>query len=455
VVELPTGTGRRDIWNAGSTGSIGGRRERSLTVDFSRSNKSFVLTMRLLLFGLAIFCAGGCSQVESINFTLPKCSASYAPSIGKDLIVGESSDEFSRRVGKPNQIERQKGYTYYVYYVQPYLLRGFDSKELFLCDSAPLEDWSAYLVTFDADMKARSVVYYMFADPDSQRVRVPGADGLMLPATLYRPRRCSTSREPAIVLLHGWIPGWRDLPEDPLLLVSVLLHGWIPGGLRDNGDTDTGQEWTAQLLAERGYVVLLPLMRGWGGGQDDCGLTQPADTARMIEWLASEPGVDPDRIGVMGVSFGGQVALLTGAVTPRAKAIVSYAGPTDLVSLNVQLPWYHWLPRACRSDLKSRSPVTVASRIKAPVLLIQGDADTIVPPVQAEEMEQALRKSGGSVQLHLVSGVEHQDGDNLVLSSWTATQQFLEATLGKPSCVQTLHAPSASAQPTPRALEAQ
>jgi dienelactone hydrolase len=421
----------------------------------SRSNKFFVLTMRLLLIGLAILCAGGCSTTfESLTFTVPaKCAAAYPPSIGKDLVVGESSDELLRKVGKPNQVERPRGYTYYVYYVQPNLLRGSDPRK---CDSAPIEDRSAYIVIFDADMKAQSVVYWMFADPDSQQVRVPGADGLMLPATLYRPRGCGTSREPAIVLLHGWIPNWHSALHDfdPLLAVSLLLDGRIPG-LRDQRDTDTGQEWTAQILAEHGYVVLLPLMRGWGGGQYDCGLSQSADTKRMIEWLASQPGVDPDRIGVMGASFGGQVALLTGALTPRVKAIVSYAGPTDLVSLSAQLPLYHWLPGACRSDLESPSPVTVASRIKAPVLLIQGDADKTVPPEQAEEMEQALRKSGGSAQLHLLSGVEHQDGNDLIFSSWTAMQEFLEANLGKPSCVQTLHAPSASAQPSPRALEAQ
>jgi len=121
--------------------------------------------------------------------------------------------------------------------------------------------------------------------------------------------------------------------------------------------------------------------------------------------------------------------------------------------LNAQLPLYHWLPGACRSDLESPSPVTVASRIKAPVLLIQGDADTTVPPEQAEEMEQALRKSGDSVQLHLVSGAGHDD--SVFMVPWSTTQEFLEANLGRPSCVQTLHATSPSAQPTPRASQAQ
>ena len=64
----------------------------------------------------------------------------------------------------------------------------------------------------------------MFAGADSQRVRVPGADGLMLPATLYRPRGCGTQHEPAIVLLHGWLPTWRGALHDPLLDVGFFLH---------------------------------------------------------------------------------------------------------------------------------------------------------------------------------------------------------------------------------------
>jgi dienelactone hydrolase len=420
-----------------------------------------VLTVPVLLIGLAILCAVGCSTSESINLTLPtECTASYSPSIGKDLVVGESSEELLRKVGEPNQAIKHKGYTYYVYYVQPYLLRETGGEYLGVCRSEAYQDSSVYLVSFDADKKIESVVYILSAGADSQRVRVPGADGLMLPATLYRPRGCGTSREPAIVLLHGWLISWRDVEDDPSSLVPVLFHG---ERIYKEG-TDVGLEFFAQLLAEHGYVVLLPVMRPWGGGsQNDCGLSQSADTKRMIEWLASQPGVDPDRIGVMGGSFGGQVALLTGALTPRVKAIISVAGPTDWASMNAQVPWpWHWArlnalvpwyPKECLSDLESRSPVSVASRIKAPVLLIQGDADTNVPPEQAEEMEQALRKSGDSVQLHLVSGAGHDDSEFML--PWPTTQEFLEANLGKPSCVQTLRAPSASAQPTPRALESQ
>jgi dienelactone hydrolase len=393
-------------------------------------NRSAVgLTLRLFLIGLAIFCTVGCSGFEFLNlkYTLPtKCTASYSPSIGKDLVVGESSDELLRKVGKPNEAINEVGYTYYIYFVQPYFLQEIGTEHLGVCGSRPSEESSMYLVTFDAAKRVESVVFYMLAGAVSQHVKVPGADGLMLPATLYSPRACSAERKPAIVLLHGWL---------------------------NKGATDTGMEWHANLFADDGYVVLVPLMRGWGGGQNDCGLSQPADTVRMIEWLASQPGVDPDRIGIVGYSFGGQVALLAGALSHRVKAIVSYYGPTDLVKLK-EYNGHYWnvWAMSCEPDLKKRSPVSVAGQIKSPVLLIQGDADTTVPPEQAEEMEKALWTSGDSVQLYLESGVGHRDSG---IPSWSAMQRFLEANLGKPSCVQTLHAPSASAQPTPRTLEAQ
>jgi dienelactone hydrolase len=386
------------------------------------------IAIGILLVGLTL-CAAGCFPVEFLNlkYTLPtECTAAYSPSIGRDLVIGESSEEVLRKVGKPNEAIKEKGYTYYVYFVQPYLLREIGGKYLGACSSGPYADSSMYYVTFDADKRIESIAYYLPAGAASQQVRVPETDGLMLPATLYSPRGCSAERKPAIVLLHGWLK---------------------------KGATDTELEWYADLLAEEGYVVLVPLMRGWGGGQNDCGLSQPADIARAIEWLAAQPDVDPNRIGIVGFSFGGQVALLTGALSRRVKAIVSYYAPTDMVKLKEYQGryWDAWAA-SCESDPIKPSPVSVAGQIKAPVLLIQGDADTTVPPEQAEEMENALRASGDSVQLYLESGAGHRDSG---IPSWSATQQFLEANLGKPSCVQTLHAPIPSARPTLRALQAQ
>src|ERR1700676_5444567 len=218
-----------------------------LTFCVSAWRRSFLLIIHMFLAGLTL-CAAGSYRFGFFNlkYTLPtKCSASYSPSIGKDLVVGESSDELLRKVGKPNEAIKEEGYTYYTYFVQPYLLREIGTKYLGACGSGPSEESSAYIVTFDADRRIESVGYYIPVGADSQRVKVPGADGLLLPATLYRPGGCGTDRKPALVLLHGWLhKGFAD-----------------PVG------------WIADLFAEQGYVVLVPLMRGWGGGQNDCGIS--------------------------------------------------------------------------------------------------------------------------------------------------------------------------------------
>ena len=367
----------------------------------------------LLIGGLTTLCTTSCLPIEVIpsKEVLPtRCTASYQLSIGKNLIVGKSSDEVLRDVGEPNAVREENGHLYYSYFIEPYSAWGFDLKHLRVCHWKEGQDPPTYYVTFDSDMRVQSVLFWMPGGAASQKVSVPAAGGLKLPGTLYRSRVCSTGRKPGLVVLHGW-----------------LMDGMTP---------DTSLGWVPKYFAEQGYIVLVPSMRGWGGGQNDCGLSQPADIARAVEWLGSQPDVNPNRIGLVGFSFGGQVALLAGALIPRVKAIVSYYGPTDLSRLKVSQgsDWNRW-GRVSESDLTRRSPVSVAGRIKAPVFLINGDADTTVPLEQSEEMEQAMWKSGGNVQMHIVSGEGHAPS-SLIIDAWPATQQFLETNLGKPSCVQ-------------------
>jgi dipeptidyl aminopeptidase/acylaminoacyl peptidase len=311
--------------------------------------------------------------------------------------VGASSDEVLRQVGPANDSALENGHLYYVYHVHPFPTRELDG----ICYSRTIDGSASYDVAYGLDKKIESVVFYKISGTDSQHVNVPGYDGLMLPAMLYRPRECPAIRLPALIVLHGG------------------------GRLREFG-YEALHEFP-ELLAEQGYVVLAVSMRGWHGvGADDCGLSQPKDTARAVEWLGSQPGVDPSRVGLVGFSFGGQVALLTGSISSRVKAVVSYDGPTDLTSVK---PW----SSVCFPDLKSRSPVTMADKIRAPVLLIEGDSDTTVRPEQAYEMEDALWKSGRSAQLHLVSGAKH--GFNPIYSdAWPVVLEFLADELHNRGC---------------------
>jgi dienelactone hydrolase len=332
----------------------------------------------------------------------------YPPSIGEYLKIDDSSDYVLEHVGPPNAVEPAFGELLYgnEYWVEPFpTTSALDGG---ICYASAVDGASFYDVFYGPDKKIESVVYYQQGGTDSQQISVPVYDGLMLPAMLYRPRKCRSGHLPALIVLHGWGPSSK--------LGFQGLRGF------------------SQILAEQGYVVLMVSMRGWHGvGVNDCGLSQPKDIARAVEWLGSQPGVDAQQIGLVGISFGGQVSLLTAAMTSTVKAVVSIDGPTDIRYMkefsSSKKDWWS----ACLPDLDIRSPVTMAARIKAPVLLVHGDADTTVPPEQAYEMEDAIWRSGGVAQLHLVSGSSHQYIP-FYSDAWPVILKFLAEKLGNHGC---------------------
>ena len=189
----------------------------------------------------------------------------------------------------------------------------------------------------------------------------------------------------------------------------VLIHGWQPAGV--NGALVL--EPRARTFMDAGYVVLAISMRGWppSGGRDDCGLRQPDDVAAAVGWLASQPGVDPDRLAVVGFSQGGQVTLLAGVRGARVRAIVSDYPVTDVAlwketTANADIPGY--VTSVCEpGGTTPRSPRLNAGAITVPVLLVHGDMDTRVPTDQSVLMKAALDAAGRSATLFLVPGAQH------------------------------------------------
>lgn len=212
-----------------------------------------------------------------------------------------------------------------------------------------------------------------------------GADGVVLGGILHRPD--ASGARPAIVVLHGW---------------------QAPG---TNGAATV--EARAQRYAADGYVALALSLRGWppSGGADDCGLRQPDDVVRAVDWMRGLPGVQADRVGLVGFSQGGQVALLAAARDARVQAVVAVFPVTDVgrwktTTANADIPGY--VTAVCEpGGTAPRSPVTRAAGIAAPVLLVHGDADTRVPTEQSVLMRDALTAAGRRVQLFVVPGAQH------------------------------------------------
>jgi dipeptidyl aminopeptidase/acylaminoacyl peptidase len=201
---------------------------------------------------------------------------------------------------------------------------------------------------------------------------------------------------------------FRPEASDPRPAV-IVLHGWQPAGT--NGAAVV--EARARRYADDGYVALALSMRGWppSGGADDCGLRQPDDVVAAAAWLRGLAGVASDRIGVVGFSQGGQVALLAATRDARLRAVVAFFPVTDVArwkstTANAEIPGY--VTAICEpGGTDARSPLAHAASIVAPVLLVHGDADTRVPTEQSQLMAAAMIGAGRRIRLELVPGAQH------------------------------------------------
>lgn len=205
------------------------------------------------------------------------------------------------------------------------------------------------------------------------------------------------------------------------LPVVVMPHGGP--ATRDTLDFD----WMAQAFASRGYAVLQPNFRGSTGygqafevaGYGQWGGKMQTDVSDGLAALAAQGVVDPRRACVVGASYGGYVAL-AGVTLQQGlyRCAVSHAGVADLQALWRQKAKQRGggITAAGRSflatigsgaDLEAKSPITLASRADAPVLLLHGQDDTVVVFEQSVAMEKALKAAGKPVQLIALPGEDH------------------------------------------------
>jgi dipeptidyl aminopeptidase/acylaminoacyl peptidase len=201
----------------------------------------------------------------------------------------------------------------------------------------------------------------------------------------------------------------NEINKKPAL---IFLHGWAPENVRA-GERGT---YTAKKFSKSGYVTLAVTMRGWPdtGGYNLCGWKQPDDISLVVDWLKNQTNVDPNRIGIVGHSQGGQVALLTSALNKSIKSVVAYYPVTDisLWSKNTDLPKEAiegYINGVCsyKATQKDRSPAFKAEKINADVLLVHGENDTRVPIKHSEIMLSELLKYNKKAQLHRVKRGGH------------------------------------------------
>jgi dipeptidyl aminopeptidase/acylaminoacyl peptidase len=210
------------------------------------------------------------------------------------------------------------------------------------------------------------------------------------------------------------IRGYLTLPKGvPAKNLPVIVNPHGGPWARDNW----GFNPEVQFLANRGYAVLQMNFRGSTGfgrkfleaSFKQWGLAMQDDITDGVQWLIKEGVADPKRIAIYGGSYGGYATLSGITKTPDLyAAAVSYVGVSNMFTFMNTIPPY-WKPflemmkemvgdaEKDKAQLTATSPALNADKIKTPLFVAQGAKDPRVVKAESDQMVEALRKRGVTV----------------------------------------------------------
>ena len=239
------------------------------------------------------------------------------------------------------------------------------------------------------------------------------------------------------------IPGYLTLPpgaEDAKGLPAIVLPHGGPSA-RD----EWGFDWLVQFFAARGYAVLQPNFRGSNGygsawfGQNGFQAWRIAvgDVNDAGRWLISEGIAAPDRLAVVGWSYGGYAALQSQALDSELyQAIVAIAPVTDLDRLREESRGFTNFGLVdsfigTGAHVREGSPAQNAGAFSAPVMLVHGTADQNVDVRQSRFMKDRLENAGKDVEYLEFEDLDHQlDSHSARVKMLSEIGNFLESEIG-------------------------
>jgi len=226
---------------------------------------------------------------------------------------------------------------------------------------------------------------------DSEIVRFPSFDGMEIPGPLWIPHGAGRSnRKPALVWVHGG-PGGQTRKGYMATVQYLVNHGYVVYGVNNRGSSGYGKSFLAADDQKHGKEPL-----------QDC--------VEAKKYLAALDFVDPDKIGIIGGSYGGYMTLAALAFEPEAFDVgVDIFGVSNWLRTLKSIPaWWEAQRTALYQELGNPetqeellheiSPLFHAENITKPLLVLQGANDPRVLQAESDEIVEAIKKKNGVVE---------------------------------------------------------
>ena len=303
-----------------------------------------------------------------------------------------------------------------------------DEKRLALMVSSDTSPNDVYTVDLAAGRSARltKALNPQIKEADlvaTEVVRYKSFDGLEIPSILYKPHGASAAAKvPALVMVHGG-PGGQSRTGYSAMVQHLVNHGYAVLAANNRGSSGYGKKFFHLDDKRHGDVDLKDIVAG-------------------KTWLAAQPWVDGERIGIIGGSYGGYMVGAALAFEPDVFDVgINIFGVMNWVRTLANIPpWWQAQKQALFDEMgdpatdaerhRRISPLFHAKNIKVPLLVVQGANDPRVLKVESDEIVAAVRSNGVPVEYVLFPDEGHgfSKRENRIKAS-DAYVSFLDARL--------------------------
>lgn len=232
-------------------------------------------------------------------------------------------------------------------------------------------------------------------------VRYKSFDGLEIPAIYYKPHQASEENPvPALVWVHGG-PGGQSRQNFSAFIQYLVNHGYAVLAVNNRGSS--------------GYGKTFYQMDDLNHGDKDL-----KDCVEGKNWLAQQPGIDGEKIGIIGGSYGGYMTMAALTYAPEEFDVgVNLFGVTNWVrTLKSIPPWWESFKDALYKELgdpysadsvrlKQISPLFHTDKVTKPLIVLQGSQDPRVLQAESDEIVAGVRKNGVPVEYVLFEDEGH------------------------------------------------